>query len=84
MLSTTYHVGCCEQEELHSREVSDGGLCCITQCAMLSAEQLAHMPARRSTSACTCPGNGVRCLHHTHMDHVMCGRQPRVLIAAIG
>ncbi len=84
MLSTKYHVGCGEQEELHSREVSDGGLRYISHtkqtCGMLSSEQLAHNPVRHSTSSCTCSRNGVQCLHHANSGNVMCGRQPNVLI----
>lgn len=83
MLSTKYHVGCCEWEELHSREVSDGGLCCIShtmqKCGMLSSEQLAHMPVRQCTSACTSPRTGVHFLHHKQMlDNAVCGRRPNV------
>jgi len=88
MLSTRCHRGCCDQEELHSREVSDGGLCCISQtmqtCAVMTSEQLANMPARDCTSGCTCSRNGVHFLHHTYLDNAMCGRQPNVLIAAMG
>lgn len=88
MLSTK-HVGCCEQEALQSREVSDGGLCCITytmqKCTMLSSEQLAHMPVRQCTSACTWPRNGVHSLHHKQiLDNAMCGRRPNVSRAATG
>ena len=81
MLSTKYHVGCCEQEALQSREVSDVGLCYISDtmrtCAMLT-------PVRQFTFSCTCFRDGVRCLHHAHLGNEMCGRQPRVVIAAMG
>ena len=49
----------------------------MQKCAMLSS-------VRHFTSSCTCSRDGVRCLHHTHLDDVMCGRQPRVVVAAVG